>query len=102
MIALVALTTLGMSARQNRLADLHARFAQMDGDVREVELQLRGVASELSKDARFLAALPPIQGIVNARSEVEGESEDVWRGRLETIFTVCCARIPITLHCLMR
>lgn len=86
MIALVALTTFGMSARQNRLAALHARFSQMDGDVREVELQLRGVASELAKDARFLASLPPIQGIVNARGDVEGESEDVWRGRLETIF----------------
>ena len=87
MIALVALTTLGMSARQNHLAAMHARFAQMEGDVREVELQLRDVAFELAKDVRFLASLPPIQGIINARGSVEGESEDVWRGRLETIFT---------------
>jgi len=86
-ITLVALTTLAMSSRQNRLAALHTRFAQMNGDVREVELQLLGVASELSKDARFLASLPPIQGIINARNDVEGEGEDIWRVRLETIFT---------------
>jgi len=86
-VALVALTTFGMSARQNRLAALHARYAQMNGDVREVEVQLRGVASELAKDARFLASLPPIQGIVNARSGMEGDDEEVWRSRLETIFT---------------
>jgi serine/threonine protein kinase len=86
-ITLVALTTLGMSARQNRLAALHTRFAQMNGDVREVEVQLQGVASELAKDARFLASLPPIQGIIDARNDVQGESEDIWRVRLETIFT---------------
>ncbi len=53
----------------------------------EVKLQLGNVASELAKDARFLASLPPIQGIVNARAGVEGDDEKVWCGRLETIFT---------------
>ena len=85
-VALVALTTLGMFARQNRLAALQARYARMDGDVHEVQLQLSNVASELAKDARFLASLPPIQGVINARSGVEGDDETVWRGRLETIF----------------
>lgn len=87
MVVLVALTTLAMSARQNRLADLHTRFGQLEGDVREVEIQLRSIAAQLAKDARFLASLPPIQGIVNARGGVEGDDEQVWRGRLETIFT---------------
>jgi serine/threonine protein kinase len=87
MIALVVLTTFGMAARQNYLDIQQAQFTQMEGDVREVEIQLRGVASELAKDARFIAALPPVQGIVNARAGVEGDEEDVWRGRLESIFT---------------
>ena len=90
MVALVALTTLAMSARHNHLAAMHASYTQMIGDVREVKLQLRGVVSEISKDTRFVAGLPPIQGIINARSQEElgeGESEEVWRGRLESIFT---------------
>ncbi len=87
MVALVALTTLAMSARHNRLAALHLRYAQMEGDVHELKLQLGDVASELAKDARFLASLPPIQGIVNARGGMEGDDEQVWCGRLESIFT---------------
>lgn len=86
MVVLVALTTLAMAARQSHLAATRAQFSQMDGDVREVVLQLRGIAAELAKDARFLTALPPIQGIVKARGGVDGDDEDVWRGRLETIF----------------
>ncbi len=87
MIVLVTLTTLAMSARQSYLEAQQSRFAQMVGDVREIELQLRGVAQELAKDARFIAALPPVQGITNARAGVVGEEEDVWRGRLESIYT---------------
>jgi serine/threonine protein kinase len=86
MVVLVALTTLAMAARQSRVAAMHARFARLDSDVGEVELQLHGIANELAKDARFLATLPPVQGIVNARAGVEGDEEDVWRDRLQTIF----------------
>jgi serine/threonine protein kinase len=87
MVVLVALTTLAMAARQNRLTALHARFAQMDSDVREVELQMRGMWTELAKDARFLASLPPIEGVVNARGGVEDDREDVWRGQLQSVFS---------------
>lgn len=85
-MVLVALTTLGMAARHSQQAALNARFAQMEGDVHELELQLQGVASELAKDARFLASLPPIMGIINARDGVEGDNEEVWQERLATIF----------------
>jgi serine/threonine protein kinase len=85
-VTLVALTTLAMAARQTQLAAHHARYAQMQGDVREVEVQLRGIASQLEKDARFLTSLPPVQGIVNARAGVEGDDERIWRDRLEMIF----------------
>ncbi len=87
MIVLVALTTLGMAARQNYLDIQQAQFTRMEGDAREVEIQLRGVAIELAKDARFIAALPPIQGIINARTGVEGDDEETWRGRLESIYS---------------
>lgn len=87
MVTLVALTTFAVSARHSRDAALHARYVQMIGDIREVKLQLRGVVSELSKDARFLAALPPIQGIINSRNDVDEDPEEIWRERLETIFT---------------
>ena len=86
-IVLVALTTLGMNARQNFLDVQKAKFARLEANVREIEIQLRDVASELSKDARFVAALPPVQGIINARAGLEGDDEGVWRGRLESIFT---------------
>ncbi len=86
MVVLVALTTLAMAARQNHLDVLHDRYAEMNGDLREVELQIRGNATELSKDARFIASLPPINGIINARAGKDGEDEDVWRDRLQTIF----------------
>ncbi len=87
MIVLVALTTLTMSARQNYLDIQKSQFARMEGDVREIEIQLRGLASELAKDARFMSALPPVQGVIGARAGVEGDEEDVWRGRLESIYT---------------
>lgn len=86
-VVLVALTTLAMVARQNHLAEMHNQFSQLEGDVREVELQLRGIADQLAKDTRFIASLPPIQGIINATNGVEDDDLQVWRTRLETIFT---------------
>lgn len=87
MVVLVALTTLGMAARQAYLAELHNRYAEMEGDVREVTVHLRAIAKGMADDVRFLASLPPIQGLVNEDSGIEGEDEAVWRGRLESIFT---------------
>ena len=97
MVVLVALTTLAIAARQNHLTALHARFAQMDSDVREVELQMRGMWTELAKDARFLASLPPIQGIIDSRSGVDGDKEDVWRNQLQSIFSSALRSSPYYL-----
>lgn len=87
MVVLVALTTLGMAARQNYLDIQQTKFTNMESDVREIEIQLRSVAQQLAKDARFIAALPPVQGIVDARAGVDGDDEETWRGRLESIYT---------------
>ncbi|MGD9633400.1 MAG: serine/threonine-protein kinase [Pirellulales bacterium] len=86
MVVLVALTTLAMAARHSYVAERDARFAQVEGDVHEVSLQMHSAADELEKDARFVATLPGIQGIANARAGVAGDDEKLWRDRLESIF----------------
>ncbi|QDU09695.1 serine/threonine protein kinase [Gimesia aquarii] len=84
---IVAGTTLTISARQNHLAAQQAQFEEMRSDEREVEVQLVSAAKELSVDVRFMSTLPPIQGIIEARVGMkESEGEEVWHGRLETIF----------------
>ena len=87
MVGLVALTTFGMAARQNYLDAQQSRFTDMEGDVREIELQLHSLTNELAKDARFVSGLPPVQGVIKARAGVEGDDEEVWRGRLESIYS---------------
>lgn len=96
-VMLVALTTLAIAARQNRLIAQQGRFAQMASDVREVELQMRGMWTELATDAPFLASLPPIQGIINARGGVEGNHEDDWREQLQSVFSEMLRSRPFYL-----
>ncbi|MEM8911498.1 MAG: serine/threonine-protein kinase [Planctomycetota bacterium] len=86
MVALVTLTTLGMSARHQAEDATRSRFNEMLGDAVEVEMQFRNIAVDLSKDVRFLASLPPIQGIIRAKQGVEGDAVDVWQERLESIY----------------
>ena len=44
--------------------------------------------SQLAKDARFIASLPPVHGIVKARSGVEADDdEEVWQERVASIYT---------------
>lgn len=86
-ITLVAGTTLMIAARESNLAAQQARFEEMRSDEREVEVQLVSAAKELSVDVRFMSTLPPIQGIIEARAGAkDSEGEEVWHGRLETIF----------------
>ncbi len=86
-VLIVALVTLWISSRQNQVAERQILFDEMRGYDREIELQLKSTAQELAKDARFMSMLPPIQGIIDARAGMkDGDSEEVWRGRLETIF----------------
>ncbi|WP_298863095.1 serine/threonine-protein kinase [uncultured Gimesia sp.] len=90
-ISIVAITTLTISTRQNYIAAQHARFEEMRSDEREIEVQLISLGQVLSGDALFMSTLPPIQAIIDVRSgnessEAEAEGEDIWRGRLETIY----------------
>ena len=61
-VVLVALTTLGMSARQNQLAARHALYSRMEADFREVEIQMRGVAGELAKKRAFRGIVAAYRG----------------------------------------
>jgi serine/threonine protein kinase len=87
MVVLVALTTLAMATRQSYVAAQNALFAQMEGDVREVGLQLRDGADELEKDARFAATLPPVVEIANAQPGAAGTDDKAASDRLESIFS---------------
>jgi len=86
-ITIVAITTLTISTRQNYIAARNARFEEMRSDEREIEVQLISLGQVLSGDALFMSTLPPIQAIIDVRSGVEStEGEEIWRGRLETIY----------------
>ena len=79
-VGVVALVTFAIASRQNRLAARRVLFDEMRSFDREIEVQLKSTAIELTKDARFMSTLPPIQGIIDARSGAsENEGEDVWR-----------------------
>jgi serine/threonine protein kinase len=85
MVVLVALTTLGMAARHSYVAEQDARFAQLDGDVQEIALQLKNGADELEKDARFMASLPSVQEVADGGQTTE-EAEFA-QSRSEAIFS---------------
>ena len=86
-VGIVSVAMLAVSSHQSYLAAHQVKFDEMRGYMREIEVQLTATAEELEKDARFMSMLPPIQGIIDARNGmIEGEGEEVWRGRLETIY----------------
>jgi hypothetical protein len=53
--------------------------------------------TELAKDARFLASLPPIQGVINSRIGVDRDTEDGWRSQLQSIFSSALRSSPYYL-----
>ncbi len=86
-IVIVAVLTLWISSGRNQAAERQILFDEMRGYDREIELQLKTTAQELAKDARFMSMLPPVQGIIDAKSGAkDSDSEVVWRGRLATIY----------------
>lgn len=86
-VGVVALATLGIAAREGHIAQRQIRFDEMRGYAREIEVQFKATAEELTKDARFMSSLPPIQAIIAAQKGRENtESEQVWRERLEMIY----------------
>ncbi|MEM1061532.1 MAG: serine/threonine-protein kinase [Planctomycetota bacterium] len=87
-LALVAFTTWGISARQSVLAEQRRGTVALRNETAQVEAGLRAHAIELRQDVRFLSGLPPIQGIIDARSNRETDPEPVWHTRLQKIFAL--------------
>ncbi len=85
-IALVTAITLGITAHENRMVAEQNRFEGLRADARELVVSLQNVSKQLAKDARFMAALPPIQGIATFEAGGDTDSKDVWQKRLETIY----------------
>ncbi len=86
-VGVVGLATFAIASRQGQLAARQILFDEMNSYAREIELHAKSTAVGLERDARFMSTLPPIQGIIDARGgDAENEGEQVWRGRLETIY----------------
>jgi len=57
---------------------------RMEG--RELRANLQSLIRDFRTNVRFMASLPPIQEIIDARSGTSKDEENVWRDRLTTIF----------------
>jgi len=71
------------------MAGQHERRQQYEAirmDGREMRSLLASAVRALATNARFMAALPPIQGLIDAEMAREGEQAGTWRDRLATIF----------------
>lgn len=93
-ILIVLAITLGVNTHQNRQALKRSRFESMKHEATTMQSRLHSHAESLIQQARFMSTLPPIQGIIDARATEKAgnengpmtDSEDVWRGRLQTIY----------------
>jgi serine/threonine protein kinase len=85
-IVLATGATLTLSARHEYLAARQSRFEQISADVNEIELLLRSAASNLVRNTRFMATLPPIDTIVRARQGGPDNEQDGIQ-HLITIYT---------------
>lgn len=87
---IVGVAVMIAASHQAARANRQIRFDEMRGYNREIEVQLRATAEQVAKDARFMSNLPPIQALIPTQGDAveaaSGESEDVWRSRLEMIY----------------
>ncbi|MGB1580557.1 MAG: response regulator [Nevskiales bacterium] len=88
LVTALRLPTSDFTARKDALAELEANLK------REAEYRVDSIEAEIENlrtDVRFLAATPPIQGIVRTsqnagRDPVDNSTLQVWKARLSTIF----------------
>ncbi|MBI1312024.1 protein kinase [bacterium] len=71
-----------MAGEQERRRDYDS--LRLEG--RELKTGFTSAIRSLGTNARFMSRLPPIQGIIDARSGQDTDEESVWRPRLSTIF----------------
>jgi eukaryotic-like serine/threonine-protein kinase len=76
-------------AVQRWMANRHHKQQQYDNmrmEGRELRANLQSFIRDLTTNVRFMANLPPIQGLVDARTERAVDEENVWRDRLSIIY----------------
>jgi serine/threonine protein kinase len=61
-------------------------YDQLRMEGRELRATADGMIRDVGRNVRFMANLPPIQGIIEAQRGESSETESVWRERLTTIF----------------
>lgn len=61
-------------------------YANARGEGRELRTSMVTSVRDLERNVRFMANLPPIQGIINAKSDRQSEDYATWRERLALIF----------------
>lgn len=71
-----------MAGEQERRRDYDS--LRLEG--RELKTGFTSAIRSLGTNARFMSRLPPIQGLIDARSGQKTDEEAVWRTRLSTIF----------------
>ncbi|PHS03682.1 MAG: hypothetical protein COA78_17465 [Blastopirellula sp.] len=82
-------------SQQTQQAAQHAQFEQMRSEGREIEVRITSSVEDLRDNVRFMSSLPPIQALIHAPEQSEQavdpkldqDSKEVWRGRLEKIYT---------------
>ncbi|TWT31355.1 serine/threonine-protein kinase [Blastopirellula retiformator] len=85
--AIVGVAVMIVTSHQASRSNRQIRFDEMRAYSRELEVQLQSTAEQVSKDARFMSSLPPIQALIPAKPDAAvGESPEVWRSRLEMIY----------------
>jgi serine/threonine protein kinase len=62
------------------------QYANVRGEGRELKTSMLSFVRDLERNVRFMASLPPIQGVVNVQKERSDDDLNVWRERLGVIF----------------
>ena len=62
------------------------QYANVRGEGRELRTSMLSFVRDLERNVRFMASLPPIQGIVDVRRGRSDEELTTWRERLSVIF----------------
>ena len=62
------------------------QYNSMQVEGRELRARLQSLIRDFGTNVRFMASLPPIQEIIDARSGTSQDEENVWRERLATVF----------------
>ena len=61
-------------------------YEAMKLEANSIRVNLQSCIRDFGTNTRFVATLPPINGLIDAANNVDGDSEEVWRERLSTIF----------------